>query len=190
MIDPLFLDGLKAELAEIRGIQVESVRKPRLRAFQDKLAALRFLDPAAGSGNFLTETYLCLRQLENEVIELLYAKDGALQIRLDVEGVTPIKVSITQFYGIEINDFAVAVAKTALWIAESQMMRQTEDIVHQVLDFLPLKTQAGIVEGNALRMDWNKVVPREQLSYIMGIIWSSDQSIQDVHDEAHNLLAA
>ena len=190
VIDPLFLDGLKAELAEIRGIQVESVRKPRLRAFQDKLAALRFLDPAAGSGNFLTETYLCLRQLENEVIELLYAKDGALQIRLDVEGVTPIKVSITQFYGIEINDFAVAVAKTALWIAESQMMRQTEDIVHQVLDFLPLKTQAGIVEGNALRMDWNRVVPREQLSYIMGIIWSQHHGVHDVHDETPNLLAA
>ncbi len=168
VIDPLFLDGLKAELDEIRGIQVESVRKNRLSVFQDKLASLRFLDPAAGSGNFLTETYLCLRKLENEAIELLYGKNGMLQIRMDVEGVTPIKVSITQFYGIEINDFAVAVAKTALWIAESQMMRQTEDIVHQALDFLPLKTQAGIVEGNALRMDWNRLVPREQLAYIMG----------------------
>ncbi len=168
VIDPLFLDALKAELAEIRGIAVERVREARLRGFQDKLAGLRFLDPAAGSGNFLTETYLCLRRLENEVIELLYGKNGMLQIRMGFEETTPIKVSITQFYGIEINEFAVAVAKTALWIAENQMMRQTEDIVHIQLDPLPLKTQAGIVEGNALRMDWNKLVPKEKLAYIMG----------------------
>ncbi|MBR5345504.1 MAG: class I SAM-dependent DNA methyltransferase [Clostridia bacterium] len=168
VIDPLFLDALKAELAEIRAIPVERTREAKLRVFQDKLAGLRFLDPAAGSGNFLTETYLCLRRLENEVIEGLYGKNGVLQIRMGFEETTPIKVSIAQFYGIEINDFAVAVAKTALWIAESQMMRETETIVNIPLDFLPLKTQAGIVEGNALRLDWNKVVPKEQLSYIMG----------------------
>ena len=163
VIDPLFLDGLKAELAEIRAIPVERTREARLRAFQDKLASLRFLDPAAGSGNFLTETYLCLRRLENEVIEAL--QHGQI---IFGEAVNPIKVSITQFYGIEINDFAVAVAKTALWIAENQMMAETQAIVNLALDPLPLKTQAGIVEGNALRMDWNKVVPKEQLSYIMG----------------------
>lgn len=120
-------------------------------------------DPAAGSGNFLTESYLCLRKLENEIISLLYHGQivmGAVE--------NPIKVSISQFYGIEINDFAVTVARTAMWIAENQMMKETEDIVHMSLDFLPLKTNAHIVEGNALRIDWNDVVPKEKLSYIMG----------------------
>ena len=120
------------------------------------------IDPACGSGNFLTETYLSLRRLENEVISLLHKG----QIVMDLGN--PIKVSISQFYGIEINDFAVTVAKTALWIAESQMMKETEDVVHMSLDFLPLKTNAYIVEGNALRMDWESVVPKSQLNYIMG----------------------
>ena len=80
----------------------------------------------------------------------------------------PIQVSIGQFYGIEINDFAVTVAKTALWIAESQMMKETEDVVHMSLDFLPLKSYANITEGNALRLDWESVVPKDKLNYIMG----------------------
>ncbi len=162
VIDPLFLDGLRAELAEIRAIAVDRTRDARLRAFQKKLAELRFLDPACGSGNFLTETYLSLRRLENEVISLLYKG----QIVMDLGD--PIQVSISQFYGIEINDFAVTVAKTALWIAESQMMKETEDVVHLSLDFLPLKTNAHIVEGNALRLDWESVVPKAELDYIMG----------------------
>ena len=162
VIDPLFLDGLRAELAEIRAIAVDRTRDARLRAFQKKLAELRFLDPACGSGNFLTETYLSLRRLENEVISLLYKG----QIVMDLGD--PIQVSIGQFYGIEINDFAVTVAKTALWIAESQMMKETEDVVHMSLDFLPLKTNAHIVEGNALRLDWETVVPKTELDYIMG----------------------
>ena len=155
VIDPLFLNDLKAELEAIKATQVQRVREQRLRAFQDKLASLKFLDPAAGSGNFLTESYLCLRRLENEVIAELQHDQVSLGVALD-----PIKVSITQFYGIEINDFAATVAKTALWIAESQMMKQTEDIVHMPLDFLPLKGYVNIVENNALRMDWNEVVPR------------------------------
>ena len=162
VIDPLFLDGLRAELAEIRAIAVDRTRDARLRAFQKKLAELRFLDPACGSGNFLTETYLSLRRLENEVISLLYKG----QIVMDLGD--PIQVSIGQFYGIEINDFAVTVAKTALWIAESQMMKETEDVVRLSLDFLPLKTNAHIVEGNALRLDWETVVPKTELDYIMG----------------------
>ena len=168
VIDPLFLDGLKAELEEIKGVQVPHMRETRLRAFQDKLASLKFLDPACGSGNFLTESYLCLRRLENEVLESLYGRNGLLQIRLGIDEINPIKVSIAQFYGIEINDFAATVAKTALWIAESQMMKRTEDIVHMSLDFLPLKSYVNIVEGNALRIDWNEVVPKDELSYIMG----------------------
>ena len=164
VIDPLFLDGLRAELDEIKGIAVASAQERRLRQFQDELASLTFLDPAAGSGNFLTESYLSLRKLENEALVLL----SGGQIAFGFANLSPIKVSIGQFYGIEINDFAVTVARTALWIAENQMMKETEDIVHMSLDFLPLKTNANIVEGNALRIDWNDVVPREKLSYIMG----------------------
>ena len=163
VIDPLFLDDLKAELDEIRKISVVKTRKRKLEAYQDKLASLTFLDPAAGSGNFLTESYRCIRKLENEAINLL--NDGQMSFG-DV--LNPIKVSISQFYGIEINDFAVTVARTALWIAENQMMKETEDIVHMQIDFLPLKTNAFIVEGNALRINWEDVVPKEKLNYIMG----------------------
>lgn len=164
VIDPLFLDELKEELAEIQKIGVENTRKKKLQAFQDKLSSLKFLDPACGSGNFLTETYISLRRLENTAIAELHHG----QITMGLEGVNPIKVQIDQFYGIEINDFAVTVAKTALWIAESQMMKETEDVVMMHLDFLPLKTNAHIVEGNALQMDWNRIVKRNELSYIMG----------------------
>lgn len=162
VIDPLFLDELKSELDAIKKLPVERTCKANLEAFQRKLAGLTFLDPACGSGNFLTETYLSLRRLENEVISLLHKG----QIVMDLGN--PIQVSIGQFYGIEINDFAVTVAKTALWIAESQMMKETEDVVHMSLDFLPLKSYANIVEGNALHLDWESVVPKARLNYIMG----------------------
>lgn len=172
VIDPLFLDHLHKEFEEIRATEVLRTRTARLKAFQDKLAGLTFLDPACGSGNFLTETYLSLRKLENEVVRLLIdAQKGAAagQIMMGLDGdFSPIKVSIQQFYGIEINDFAATVAKTALWIAESQMMKQTEDIVHMNLDFLPLKSYVNIVEGNALRLDWAQVVDKDRLDYIMG----------------------
>lgn len=172
VIDPLFLDGLRKELEEIREISVVRTRTAKLKAFQEKLAELTFLDPACGSGNFLTETYISLRRLENEVIRcLIDAQKGAAagQIMMGLEGdLTPIMVSIQQFYGIEINDFAATVAKTALWIAESQMMKQTEDIVHMNIEFLPLKSYVNIVEGNALRLDWAEVVPKDKLDYIMG----------------------
>lgn len=162
VIDPLFLNDLKRELAEIKEIAVEKTRTAKLRDYQTKLASLTFLDPACGSGNFLTESYLSLRRLENEVLSLLF-KDQIVMGMLN-----PIQVSIHQFYGIEINDFAATVAKTALWIAESQMMKETEDVVHMSLDFLPLKTYANITEGNALRLDWETVVPKTNLNYIMG----------------------
>jgi len=164
VIDPLFLDDLKNELEEIRQISVQRTKEKKLKEFQKKLAGLRWLDPASGSGNFLTETYISIRRLENAVIKELQGG----QITFGFDGSSPIQVSIDQFYGIEINDFAVTVAKTALWIAESQMMKETEDIVHMNLDFLPLTTNAFIVEGNALQLDWENVVPKNQLSYIMG----------------------
>lgn len=163
VIGPLFLDDLRAELDAIKAIPVDKTRDKQLRQFQAKLAGLTFLDPACGSGNFLTETYLSLRRLENEVIDaLLYGQVILGQVT------DPIRVSIGQFYGIEINDFAVTVAKTALWIAESQMMQETEKLVRHTLDFLPLRSYANIVEGNALRMDWERVVPKQKLNYIMG----------------------
>lgn len=163
VIDPLFMDELRAEFGDILSEKVERTRMRQLAAFQDKLASLTFLDPACGSGNFLTETYLSLRRLENDVISQLnqgQATIGAF--------VNPIKVDIHQFYGIEINDFAVTVATTALWIAEAQMMAETERIVQMDLDMLPLKSYTNIVEGNALRIDWNEVVPAEKLNYIIG----------------------
>ena len=162
VIDPLFLNDLTEEFNEIAAIKVPATRNRKLKDFQNKLASLTFLDPACGSGNFLTETYLSLRRLENEALKLRFGD----QIVIDTDDI--IKVSIGQFYGIEINDFAVTVAKTALWIAESQMMRQTEEIVSCTLNFLPLKTYANIVEGNALRLDWESVVPKNKLNYIMG----------------------
>ena len=163
VIDPLFLDDLKEEFEEIKKLPLSKTRENKLKQFQEKVSGLNFLDPACGSGNFLTETYISLRKLENEVLyELRYGQMGLGEIK------NPIKVSIGQFYGIEINDFATTVAKTALWIAESQMMKKTEDIIHLDLDFLPLKTYANIVEGNALRIDWEDVISKEKLNYIMG----------------------
>lgn len=164
VIDPLFLNDLKNELNEIKKTKQLATLKKKARKFQEKLANLTFFDPACGSGNFLTETYLQLRKLENEAIKLIYPNPS-----LDVgQAKDIIKVSIQQFYGIEINDFAVSVAKTALWIAESQMLEETKDIFYADWDFLPLKTYTHIHEGNALTMDWNTVIPNYACHYIMG----------------------
>ena len=163
VIDPLFLNDLRNELDEILEEKVEKQRNQKLDAYQDKLASLTFLDPACGSGNFLTETYLSLRRLENEAIRERY--HGQMMMG---EFLNPVKVSIQQFYGIEINDFAVTVATTALWISEAQMLSETERIMHQMIDFLPLKSYVNIVEGNALRIDWECVVPKDKIDYIVG----------------------
>ncbi|MDT3663110.1 MAG: DNA methyltransferase, partial [Anaerobiospirillum sp.] len=164
LIDPLFLDELQAELNSCLSLKNGKARMIKLRAFQDKLARLKFLDPACGSGNFLTESYLCLRRLENQVIREL----NAHQAFLGIIELSPIKISLEQFAGIEINCFAVAVAKAALWIAEGQMLKETSSIIEQQLELFPLKTYDNVVEGNALTMSWDEVVPLEQLSYIMG----------------------
>lgn len=183
VIDPLFLDGLKEELQEIRAIAQPKDKMRKAKTFQEKLASLKFLDPACGSGNFLTETFLSLRRLENEVIRILSQDNMIIGFEDDNSWV---RVGIHQFYGIEINDFAVATATTALWIAEAQMMKETENIIHQDMDFFPLKSYTNIVEGNALRMDWNEVVPAEELSYIMGNPpfvghqWRSSSQVEDM----------
>ena len=164
VIDPLFLDDLRAELDDILRRRASAQdRRRALQDFQAKLASLTFLDPACGSGNFLTETYLSLRELENQAIAAGYGHEGR-EFALDL-----IRVNISQFYGIEINAVAVAVAKTALWIAESQMLEKTKKIVYGLREeVLPLKSYHNIVEGNALRLDWESVIPREKLNYIIG----------------------
>lgn len=169
VIDPLFLDDLRNEFNDIQKIKVTKQRRQKLLAFQDKLANLTFFDPACGSGNFLTETYLSLRRLENEVLRSLYnIGDSQMMIEAYGDDYLNIKVSIDHFHGIEINDFAVSVAKTALWIAEAQMLSETLRSTNIGDDFLPLETSAHIVEGNALRLDWETVVPKGELDYIMG----------------------
>lgn len=183
VIDPLFLNDLRNELDEILEEKVEKQRQKKLDAYQNKLASLTFFDPACGSGNFLTETYLSLRRLENEVIRERYHGQMIMG-----EFLNPIKVSIQQFYGIEINDFAVTVATTALWISEAQMLAETEKIIHHDMDFLPLKSYINIHEGNALRMDWETVVPKERLNYIIGnppfvgVNYMSDSQREDMDD--------
>lgn len=159
-------DYLEEEFNTLQAYKTLDIKRKHLMDFQEKLVHLKFLDPACGSGNFLTETYLSLRRLENKVLRVLYGEGQGV---LGIAASDIIKVSIQQFYGIEINDFAVTVAKTALWIAESQMLDETKNIIYGLnADFLPLKTYVNITEGNALRMDWNSVIPANSLSYIMG----------------------
>ena len=152
VIDPLFLDDLKAQLSQIKAITGLKKRREAIEKYQDKIASLTFLDPACGSGNFLTESYLSLAKLEIEALEA--TKDTG---EMFVNGQN--KVDISQFFGIEINDFAVTVAKTALWIAESQVSEKVNSILMNKKEFLPLTTNAFIVEGNALRMDWSTLKP-------------------------------
>lgn len=163
VIDPLFLKELKEELNEIKQLKQHAAIKRRALEFQNKLASLTFLDPAAGSGNFLTETYIALRELENEALVLIHGDNVLLDTEADL-----IKVSLNQFYGIEVNDFAVSVAKTALWIAESQMFEKTKDLIYSEADFLPIKSYPNIVEGNALTMNWIDVVDPRDLDFIIG----------------------
>ena len=156
------MNSLTAEFEEIMHIAQAKMREQKLLDFQKKLGALQFLDPACGSGNFLTETYLSLRRLENRCIAARFSGQALMG---DFEN--PICVKIDNFYGIEINDFAVTVAKTALWIAESQMIAETERLISQTIDFLPLKTSANIVEGNALRMNWATLTAQTGADYAL-----------------------
>ncbi len=167
VIDPLFMDELWKEFEELAQIKTTTTRISKIKEFHKRLGTLKFLDPACGSGNFLTETYLSLRRLGNECIKAeLNIGEGELPLAYNDDDL--IQVSIQQFYGIEINDFAAVVAKTALWIAESQMLRETAKILNKDLNFLPLKSYANIVEGNALRIDWESLVPKNELHYILG----------------------
>ena len=163
VIDPLFLDGLKTEFETAKNIAQEKQQRKALDELQNKIASLTFFDPACGSGNFLTESYISLRRLENDIIRLREKGQATLG-----DFSNPIKVDIHQFYGIEINDFAVSVATTALWIAEQQMLQETEKIVSFAFDPLPLKSYHNIHEANALRIDWSEIIAPDKLNYIMG----------------------
>lgn len=185
VIDPLFLNDLTDELNNILALKTVNTRNRRLMDFQVKLSKIRCFDPACGSGNFLTESYLSLRRLENKALKALIGDNLAFGFL--EENVNPIKVSIQQFYGIEINDFAVSVARTALWIAEAQMFEETQTILNSNKDFLPLETFTNIHEGNALRMDWNTVIDRrtEHLYIIgnppfVGYAWQSKTQKEDL----------
>ena len=173
VIDPLFLDAYKERFHEAMQEKQTKRRIERLRDLQRDLGRGQYFDPACGSGNFLTESYLSLRRLENDILrETLMGESGTGVLGLDFAGSSEedyVHVSIQQFHGIEINDFATSVAKTALWIAESQMFRETEDIIHKEMDFLPLHTNSNIREGNALRMDWKEVLPPSDDVKILGI---------------------
>ena len=168
VIDPLFMDELNEEYETIKNIPQITTRNEKLLRFQTKLSNLKFLDPACGSGNFLTETYLSLRRLENKCLQLMIGGREGQGTLTELFGYDFVKVHIQQFYGIEINDFACVVAKTALWIAECQMLQETNSITNSASSFLPLDNYTNIIEGNALRVDWNTVVPKNELSYIMG----------------------
>lgn len=169
LIDPLFLDDLKSEYRSISSLKKEKDRFKKLSELQEKLSKITLLDPACGSGNFLTESYIALRKLENKIIADINNQFNVGQLRMAQENdINPIKVSINQFYGIEINDFAVTVAMTALWIAESQMMTETKRILHFDLDFLPLKSNPNIICENALSYDWRNLISPEEISYIIG----------------------
>ncbi|MBQ7197525.1 MAG: class I SAM-dependent DNA methyltransferase, partial [Synergistaceae bacterium] len=163
VIDPLFLENLTTELNKILKSKSQS-RTKNLISFQKKLGSLKFLDPACGSGNFLTETYLSLRQLENQILSELTKQ----QINFASGDLSPIQVKISQFFGIEINDFAVAVAKTALWIAEAQMWSKTKDIIKNLDEFFPLGKFENIIEANALTFDWRTLIKPDELDFIMG----------------------
>lgn len=183
VIDPLFLNVLKEELNEIRQFKQPKTVEQKAKQFQSKLANLLFFDPACGSGNFLTETYISLRRLENEAIKLYMGDAVALDLGQDL-----VKVRLNQFYGIEINDFAVSVAKTALWIAESQMLEETKDIVFREFDFLPLKSYTHIVNGNALTTNWETIVNKSKLDYIIGnppFVGHQWQSSEQKKDMSH-----
>lgn len=164
VIDPLFLNDLNDEFDKIQNIPNARDRVASAKEFQDKLAKLKFFDPACGSGNFLTETYLSLRKIENKCLRIIVGNNSALNLDSDIR----VKVKIQNYYGIEINDFAVSVARTAMWIAESQMWDESQNIIFSKEDFLPLDSNDSIYEGNALRMNWEDIVKPYELNYIMG----------------------
>lgn len=168
VIDPLFLDSLEKEFTDACSRpQIGGARTRALEDLHNKIGNINILDPACGSGNFLTESYICLRRLENQIL-LELSKNGQMSFTDESTGYSPVLVSLKNFHGIEINDFACAVARTALWIAEKQADADTLNIVRQIRNELPLTDYGTIHQGNALRMNWNDVVQVNDSTYICG----------------------
>ena len=161
LIHPLFLDGLREEFERIKKLSPSS-RRERLIKFHDKLASFTFLDPACVCGNFLVICYRELRLLELEILELLLGKDQVL----DVHG--EIKVNVNQFYGIEIEEFPAQIAQVALWLVDHQMNLLVRERFGTYFVRIPLTASASIRHANALAIDWEDVVKRTELSYILG----------------------
>lgn len=162
VIDPLFLNDLIDELDGIISLPhrntLENVKRDeKLHSFINKIAKLKFLDPACGSGNFLTETFRSLRQLEHKALSEVTNKQNTICV-----------VKISQFYGIEIDDFACQVARTALWIAWCQMETEAEMRYALTCKALPLDKNENIIEADALQTDWRKVVEPSKINYIIG----------------------
>ena len=161
LICPLFLDGLREEFEKIKKLSPTSQRE-RLIKFHDKLASLTFFDPACGCGNFLVISYRELRLLELEILELLLGKEQVLDIHSEI------KVNVNQFYGIEIEEFPAQIAQVALWLVDHQMNLLIRERFGTYFMRIPLTASASIVHGNALTIDWESVVPKTELTYIMG----------------------
>ncbi|MFT9599632.1 DNA methyltransferase [Mesobacillus sp.] len=160
VIKPLFLDELWEEFEKIKNIKTR--REERLHEFHDKLALLKFLDPACGCGNFLIISYREIRILELEVIRELLRGQMTLNIDLWV------KVDVDQFYGIEIDEFASQIAQVALWLIDHQMNMKVSNEFGEYFVRLPLRKRPHIVHGNALHLDWSDVIAKNQLNYILG----------------------
>lgn len=160
LIGPLFMDDLRAEFERIKG------QPAKLKAFHDKLGSLNFFDPACGCGNFLVISYRELRLLELDVIQRLYGKE-LQQLSLDAID-QYVKVDVDQFHGIEIEEWPAQIAQVAMWLIDHQMNLKVGAAFGQTVVRIPLVKSANIVHGNALRIDWNEVVPADQCSYVLG----------------------
>ncbi len=160
LIGPLFMDGLRAEFERVKA------NRKALNQFHEKIAALTFLDPACGCGNFLVIAYRELRALEHDILQALYRKELDGGQVLDPRQL--ILCNVDKFYGIEIEEFPAQIAQVAMWLTDHQMNLRVQEQFGNRFVRLPLTHSATIVHGNALRMDWNEVVPAARLNYILG----------------------
>jgi hypothetical protein len=165
VIDSLFLDELSEEFENI--LQMKRKKLEKLKEFHEKLANLKFLDPACGSGNFLIVAYREIRRLEHEVIQKIRSIEfGSAESLLQVSD--EIKVEVSQFYGIEIQPYAVSIARLGMWLMDHLMNLEASSKFGQLFVRLPLHTGANIVEGDALELEWEEVISPRELNFILG----------------------
>lgn len=157
LIKPLFLDELRAEFEKVKK------NRSKLSEFHKKLRTLTFLDPACGCGNFLVVTYRALRELE---LDILRASRKSLQLALDVHDM--VRIDVDQFFGIELEEFPARIAEVALWLTDHQMNMKVSEEFGMYFARIPLHSTPYIHHGNALRVNWDEVIPKERLSFILG----------------------